>query len=110
MIIVSGFKVFPNEIEDVLAACPLIKEVAVIGVPSNVSGESVKAFIVPTSDTVTKADITAYAREHLTGYKLPRLIEFRSELPKSNVGKILRRSLRNEELAKMAANHVTTED
>ena len=76
MIIVSGFKVFPNEIEDVLAACPLIKEVAVIGVPSNVSGESVKAFIVPTSDTVTKADITAYAREHLTGYKLPRLIEF----------------------------------
>ena len=94
MIIVSGFNVYPNEIEDVIAACPKVKEVAVIGVPSTVSGESVKAFIVPQDDSVTKADIMSYCREHLTGYKLPRLIEFRKELPKSNVGKILRRALR----------------
>jgi long-chain acyl-CoA synthetase len=100
MIIVSGFNVYPNEIEDVLAACPKVKEVAVIGVPSSVSGESVKAFIVPADDQVTKADIMNYAREHLTGYKLPRLVEFRQELPKSNVGKILRRALRDEELKK----------
>ncbi len=100
MIIVSGFNVYPNEIEDVLAGCPKIKEVAVIGVVSSVSGESVKAFIVPRDASVTKADIMAYAREHLTGYKIPRLVEFRSELPKSNVGKILRRALRDEELKK----------
>lgn len=102
LIIVSGFNVYPNEVEDVLAACPKVKEVAVIGVPSSVSGESVKAFIVPRDDQVTKADIMAYAREHLTGYKLPRLVEFRTELPKSNVGKILRRVLRDEELKKAA--------
>lgn len=97
MIIVSGFNVYPNEIEDVIAACPKVKEVAVIGVPSTVSGESVKAFIVPQDDSVTKADIMSYCREHLTGYKLPRLIEFRQELPKSNVGKILRRALRDND-------------
>lgn len=96
MIIVSGFNVYPNEIEDVIAACPQVKEVAIIGVPSAVSGESVKAFIVPQDDTVTKADIMNYCRAHLTGYKIPRLIEFRQELPKSNVGKILRRALRDE--------------
>jgi long-chain acyl-CoA synthetase len=97
MIIVSGFNVYPNEIEDVIAGCAGVKEVAVVGVPSSVSGESVKAFIVPQNDTVTKADIMQYCREHLTGYKRPRSIEFRSELPKTAVGKILRRALRDEE-------------
>ena len=101
MIIVSGFNVYPNEIEDVLSASPLVKEVAVVGVPSPVSGESVKAFIVPKDNTVTKTDIINYCREHLTGYKIPRLVEFREELPKSNIGKILRRALRDE--AKNAA-------
>ena len=97
MIIVSGFNVYPNEIEDVIADCPKVKEVAIVGVPSTISGESVKAFIVPIDESVTKSDIMSYCREHLTGYKIPRLIEFRQELPKSSVGKILRRALRDEE-------------
>lgn len=101
MIIVSGFNVYPNEIEDVLASHPGIKEIAVIGIPSNVSGETVKAFIVPKDPSLTKADIMSYCREHLTGYKIPRQIEFRDDLPKTNVGKILRRALRQEELEKI---------
>jgi long-chain acyl-CoA synthetase len=103
MIIVSGFNVYPNEIEDVIAASPLVKEVAVVGVPSNVSGETVKAFIVPQDSSVTKADIMHYCREHLTGYKIPRQIEFRDELPKSSVGKVMRRTLRDEEKNKEKA-------
>ncbi len=107
MIIVSGFNVYPNEIEDVLAFHPGVKEVAVIGIPSNVSGETVKAFIVPKDDVVlTKADIMGFSREHLTGYKLPRQVEFRDSLPKSPVGKILRRVLRQEELAKINEKQV----
>ena len=102
MIIVSGFNVYPNEIEDILAAHPGVKEVAVVGVPSNVSGETVKAFIVAKDPSLTKADIMSYSREHLTGYKLPRQVEFRDSLPKTNVGKILRRALRQEELDKIA--------
>ncbi len=103
MIIVSGFNVYPNEIEDALAFHPGIKEVVVVGIPSNISGETVKAFIVPKDGVVlTKAEIMSFSREHLTGYKLPRQIEFRSSLPKSPVGKILRRVLRQEELSKMA--------
>lgn len=103
MILVSGFNVYPNEIEDVLAAHPGVQEVAVIGVPSRASGETVKAFIVAKDPLLSKADMMAYSREHLTGYKLPRQIEFRDSLPKSNVGKILRRALRQEELAKINA-------
>lgn len=95
MILVSGFNVYPNEVESVLIEFPGIREVAVIGVPDEYSGEIVKAFIVKDNPNLTAADITKYAHEHLTPYKVPKLIEFCDELPKSNVGKILRRALRN---------------
>ncbi len=94
MIIVSGFKVFPNEVEDVMAHHPGVLEVAAVGVPDERAGESVKLFVVRKDPNVTEADLIAYAREHLTGYKRPHQVEFRDELPKSNVGKILRRELR----------------
>ena len=94
MILVSGFNVFPNEVEDIIASHPGVKEVAVVGVPSEKSGESVKAFIVKKDEHVTANDIIVYCRERLTGYKIPRSIEFCNDLPKSNVGKILRRELR----------------
>ena len=96
MIIVSGFKVFPNEVEDVVAAHPGIHEVAAIGVPDDESGERVKLVIVRKDKSLTEADIREYCREHLTGYKRPQVIEFREELPKSNVGKILRRMLKED--------------
>lgn len=94
MIKVSGFNVFPNEIENVLANHPKILEVAAIGVPDERSGEGIKAFIVKRDDSLTLEDVKAFAYENLTNYKVPRHFEFRSELPKSNVGKILRRELR----------------
>lgn len=94
MIIVSGFNVYPNEIEGIIAGFPGVAEVAVVGVPCDVTGESVKAFIVKKDPKITEADIIAYCRTLLTGYKVPKLIEFRDELPKSNVGKVLRRKLR----------------
>lgn len=95
MIIVSGFKVFPNEIEDVLTLHPGVLEAAAIGVPSAHSGESVKVVVVRTDPALTEADVLAHCRQHLTGYKVPRFVEFRNEpLPKSNIGKILRRELR----------------
>ncbi|MBS7455918.1 AMP-binding protein [Coralloluteibacterium stylophorae] len=96
MILVSGFNVYPNEVEDVLAQMPGVLEVAAIGVPDEHSGEAVMAVIVPKDPALSKADVDAYCRENLTGYKRPRHIEFRKELPKSNVGKILRRELREE--------------
>lgn len=96
MILVSGFNVYPNEVEDVLMHIPGVNEAAVIGVPDEHSGEAVKAFIVKKDPALTAETIMQYCRNHLTGYKLPRYIEFRKELPKSNVGKILRRSLRDE--------------
>jgi len=99
MILVSGFNVYPNEIEDVLAAHPGILEVAVIGVEDGAAGEAVKAFVVKQDDTLTTQSIRAYCKEHLTAYKVPKLVEFRDELPKSNVGKILRKDLRTEETA-----------
>ena len=103
MILVSGFNVYPNEVEDVLAAHPGVLEAAVIGVPDTEAGEAVKAYIVA-SDPGLKADaLRAYCKEHLTGYKVPKLFEFRDELPKSNVGKILRKDLRAEALADIAA-------
>lgn len=94
MILVSGFNVFPNEIEDVLAGHPKVLELAAVGVPDERSGEKVKVFVVRKDDTLTEDELIAYARENLTGYKVPKLVEFRDELPKTNVGKILRRHLR----------------
>ena len=94
MIIVSGQKVFPNEVEEVLAAHPKVREAAVIGVPDRNFGEGVCAFIVPNDPSLTVEEVRAHCRDQLAGYKVPRRIEFRDELPKSNVGKILRRALR----------------
>lgn len=100
MINVSGFKVFPNEVEDALSGHPDIVEVAVIGVPDGEGSETVKAFIVTTNEQLTIEQVRKFAKETLTAYKVPHLIEFRKELPKTNVGKILRRDLRDQELAK----------
>jgi len=101
MILVSGFNVFPNEIEDVVALHPKVLEVAVIGVPDAKSNEAVKVFVVKSDDSLTADELRAHCKDQLTGYKRPRHIEFRDELPKSNVGKILRRELRDEELKKL---------
>jgi len=95
MILVSGFKVFPNEVEDVVASHPGVRECAVIGVPDERSGEAVKLFVVRADPALTEHDLVEYCNENLTGYKRPKFIEFRSELPKTNVGKILRRALRD---------------
>ena len=100
MIIVSGFNVYPNEVEDVLVSHPDVLECAAIGIPDAKSSEVVKVFVVTNNKQLTADDVKAWARERLTAYKVPRLIEFRDELPKTNVGKILRRELRDEELAK----------
>ena len=96
LIIVSGFNVYPNEIEDVIAQHPGVKEVAVIGVKTDSGNEQIKAFIVknPEHPDLTDNAIQNYCRDWLTGYKIPKLIEFRDNLPKSTVGKILRRALR----------------
>jgi long-chain acyl-CoA synthetase len=96
MILVSGFNVYPNEIEDVLTQHPKVLEAAAIGVPSEASGEAVKVCVVRKEPSLTQEELLAHCRRHLTGYKVPRIIEFRDELPKSNVGKILRRELRDE--------------
>ncbi len=96
MIIVSGFNVYPNEIEDVIATHPGVLEVAAIGVPDTRSGETVKVFIVKKDPALTAESVIAHCRESLTGYKVPKQVEFRKELPKTNVGKILRRALRDE--------------
>ena len=95
MILVSGFNVYPNEIEDVLATMPGILEVAAVGVPDERSGEAVKVVIVRKDPALTAEQVKAFCKDNLTGYKQPRLVEFRTELPKSNVGKILRRELRD---------------
>jgi len=100
MIKVSGFNVFPNEIENVVAAFPKVLEVAAIGVPDEKSGEAIKIFVVKRDASLTEAEVMAYCRDNLTKYKVPRHMEFRKELPKSNVGKILRRPLREEEMKK----------
>ena len=102
MIIVSGFNVYPNEIEDVLSGHPNIAECAAIGVPDEKSGEAVKIFVAAKKGDIDTTELKAFLRERLTGYKMPRYIEVRDELPKTNVGKVLRRSLRDEELAKLA--------
>ncbi|QDP00960.1 long-chain-fatty-acid--CoA ligase FadD [Thalassotalea sp. PS06] len=94
MIIVSGFNVFPNEIEEVVMMHPDIVEAAAIGVPHEVSGEMVKIFVVTRNSELCEKDLIKHCKEHLTNYKVPKLVEFKDELPKSNVGKILRRELR----------------
>jgi long-chain acyl-CoA synthetase len=100
MIVVSGFKVFPNEIEDVLTMHPGVLEAGVIGVPDERSGEAVKAVVVRKNAALTEAELLAHCKQHLTGYKMPRMVEFRTEpLPKSTVGKILRRELRGVQKA-----------
>ncbi|CNE15125.1 long-chain-fatty-acid--CoA ligase FadD [Yersinia mollaretii] len=96
MILVSGFNVYPNEIEDVVALHPKVLESAVIGVPNGVAGEAVKLFVVKKDTTLTQEELLTHCRRYLTGYKVPKIVEFRDELPKSNVGKILRRELRDE--------------
>lgn len=99
LILVSGFNVYPNEIEDVVSLNKKVLEVAAIGQPNESSGEQVKIFVVKRDESLTKEELLAHCREYLTGYKIPRVIEFRDELPKSNVGKILRRKLRDEQSA-----------
>ena len=96
MILVSGFNVFPNEIEEVAAMHDHIVEVAAVGIPHEASGEVVKLYAVRREDSLSEQDVIEHCRKHLTGYKVPKKVEFRDELPKSNVGKILRRELRDE--------------
>ncbi len=95
MIIVSGFNVYPNEIEEVISRHPKVLEVAVIGIPDERCGEAVKAFIVKKDSSLSESEIKAHCRDNLTGYKLPKFYEFRESLPKTNIGKILRRELRD---------------
>ena len=99
MILVSGFNVYPNEIEDVVAMHPGVLEVACIGLPDDKSGEVVKVFVVRKDPNLTERDIIEHCKANLTGYKVPKFVEFRNELPKTNVGKILRRALRDETTA-----------
>jgi acyl-CoA synthetase (AMP-forming)/AMP-acid ligase II len=94
MILVSGFNVFPNEVENVISCCPSVLECAAIGVEDAKQGEAVKVFVVRSDPTLREEDVARYCHDNLTGYKRPRYIEFRDELPKTNVGKILRRALR----------------
>lgn len=102
MILVSGFNVYPNEIEDVLATLPGVLQSAAIGIPSEKSGEAIKVFIaLRPGQSLTKDEVVAHMRSNLTGYKVAHLVEFRNELPTTNVGKILRRALRDEELKKI---------
>src|SRR5690606_4441899 len=94
MIVVSGFKVFPNEIEAIVAQLPGVAEVGAVGVPDAEGNESVKVVIVKRDPSLTEEQVLAHCREKLTRYKVPKTVEFRASLPKSNVGKILRRELR----------------
>jgi len=96
MILVNGFNVFPTELEDVVSQMPGIMECACVGVPDAKAGEAVKLVIVRKDPAVTEAQVRAYCRENLTGYKQPKIVEFRTELPKTPVGKILRRELRDK--------------
>jgi long-chain acyl-CoA synthetase len=96
MILVSGFNVYPNEVEEVIASHPGVLEVAAIGLPHEHSGEIVKVFVVKRDPTLTEESVLEYARKNLTNYKIPKMVEFRAELPKTNVGKILRRALKDE--------------
>jgi long-chain acyl-CoA synthetase len=104
MILVSGFNVYPNELEDVLATLPGVLQCAAVGVPDEKSGEAIKLFVVAKPGvTLTKEQVMAHMRANVTGYKVPKSVEFRDALPTTNVGKILRRELRDEELKKVGA-------
>ena len=94
MILVSGFNVYPNEVEDVICLNEKVLECAAIGVPHEKSGECVKVFVVKKDKSLNKDEVIAHCKQNLTGYKIPKHVEFRDELPKSNVGKILRRKLK----------------
>ncbi|MCE8032405.1 MAG: AMP-binding protein [Halomonas sp.] len=100
MILVSGFNVYPNEIEDVVAAHPGVVESAAVGVPDESSGEAVKLFVVKRDDSLDEQSLREWCKKELAGYKVPRFVEFRDELPKTNVGKVLRRQLRDEQSEK----------
>jgi len=102
MILVSGFNVYPNEVEGVVAEHPGVLECAAVGVPDENSGEAVKLFVVKKDPALTERDVMEYCKEHLTGYKKPKYVEFRPDLPKTNVGKILRRELRDTPAKKAA--------
>ncbi|MEM5385629.1 AMP-binding protein [Paraburkholderia phymatum] len=104
MILVSGFNVYPNEIEDVIAMHPDVREVAAIGIPDAAQGERVKVFVVRRNPSLTEEQVIAHCRKNLTGYKVPKVVEFRDELPQTNVGKILRRELRDQELEKLKSS------
>ncbi len=95
MILVSGFNVYPNEIEDVVSSNEKVFECAAVGSPDEKSGEIVKLFVVKKDDSLTAEELKKFCKENLTGYKVPKIFEFRDELPKSNVGKILRKDLRD---------------
>jgi long-chain acyl-CoA synthetase len=97
MIVVSGFKVYPNEVEEAITLHPDVVEAAAIGIPSQQSGEVVKVFVVSKSGKLTADEVIAHSRKELTGYKVPHEVEFVKELPKSNVGKVLRRELKERE-------------
>jgi long-chain acyl-CoA synthetase len=104
MILVSGFNVYPNELEDVLATLPGVMMCAAIGIPDERSGEAIKLFVVvKPGESLTKEQVIEHMRANVTGYKVPRAVEFRDSLPTTNVGKILRRELRDEELKKIAS-------
>ncbi|EKN70954.1 long-chain-fatty-acid--CoA ligase [Neobacillus bataviensis LMG 21833] len=108
MIIASGYNVYPREIEDVIYQIPDVREVVVIGIPDEYRGETVKAYIsLKKEQMLTEADIIQFCRENLAAYKVPKMIEFRDELPKSAVGKLLKRELRDQELAKMQGRVIT---
>jgi long-chain acyl-CoA synthetase len=96
MIVVSGFNVYPNELEDVLSQHPDVLECAAVGVPDPTAGEVIKMFVVSKSEALTAEEVREFCRRSLTAYKVPKLVEFRAELPKTNVGKILRRELRDQ--------------
>ena len=103
MVIVSGYNVYPREVDEVLLEHPDIQEAVTVGIRDDMRGEVLKAYIVPRADVqLNKADIIAWCRQKLAGYKIPRLVEFRTELPKTIVGKVLRRALREEEEQKLA--------
>ena len=95
MILVSGFNVFPNELEQVIADCPGVLECAAVGIADEKSGEAVKVFVVRSDPSLEEDDVVRFCHDNLTGYKRPKYIEFRDDLPKTNVGKILRRELRS---------------
>ncbi|MDN3520505.1 AMP-binding protein [Halomonas ramblicola] len=103
MILVSGFNVYPNEVEDVVATHPDVLESAAVGVPDEASGEAIKLFVVPRGDGLDPEELRAWCKKELTAYKVPKTIELRDELPKTNVGKVLRRQLRDEEQGKTQA-------